>query len=123
MKGSASRAVLSVDGRMQPEVIEAGDTAVEQSDHLKQHFAAVDSSREDVELAEEAAGKGDSDQSEKEEAEEGGEVGALLAEAGVIVDGAGALVAAAALGDDSEGAGLHGGVGGGIVAGGGDAVV
>ena len=43
-------------------------------------------------------------------------------EAGVVVDGACALVVAGDLGDDGEGADLHGGVGGGVEAGGGDAV-
>ncbi len=46
-----------------------------------------------------------------------------MAEAGVVVDGAGALVVAADLGDDGEGADVHGGVGGGVEAGRSDAIV
>ncbi len=75
----------------------------------------MDGGGEDIELAEEAAGEGDSDEGEKEEGEQGGEVGALAGEAGVVVDGAGALVVAADLGEDGEGADVHGGVGGGCM--------
>ena len=85
-------------------------------------MAGVQRGGEDVELAEEAAGKGNADQREQEEGKQRGRAGAAQGEAAVVVDGAQGLVVAADLGDDGEGADVHGGVGGGVEAGGGDAV-
>src|SRR5438045_6238460 len=82
----------------------------------------MDGGRKDVELTEEAAGKGNSDQRQKEEGQQSGKVGTLLAEAGIVLDGSGALVVAADLRDDGEGANIHSGIRGGVEAGGGDAV-
>src|SRR5216683_2125030 len=112
-----------VDGREQAEVVEAGYAAVEQADDREPDVAGVDGGGEDVELAEEASGEGDSDEREEEEGEERGEDGALEGEAGVVVGGAGGLVVAGDLGDDGEGSDVHGGVGGGVEAGRGDAVL
>ena len=77
MRRSALGAGLGVDGGEQAEVVEAGDAAVEQADDGEPDVAAVDGGGEDVELAEEAAGEGDSDQREQEEGEQRGEDGAL----------------------------------------------
>jgi len=84
--------------------------------------AGADGGGEDVELAEEAAGEGNSDEREEEEGHQGGENGSLEGEAGVVGGGAGGLVVAGDLGDDGEGADVHGGVSSGVEAGSGDAV-
>ena len=111
-----------VDGGEQAQVVEAGDAGVEQADDGEPDVAGVDGGGEDVELAEEAAGEGDADQREQEEGEQGGEHGALRARPVKSSMRAGVLVVAGDLGDDGEGADVHGGVGGGVEAGGGDAV-
>jgi hypothetical protein len=78
-EAGALRAGPGVDGGQQAQVVEAGDAAVEQADDSEPDVASVDGGGEDVELAEEAAGEGDSDERKQEEAEESGEPGALLA--------------------------------------------
>ena len=78
---------------------------------------------EDVELAEEAAGEGNPDQREQEEGQQRGEHGTAQCEALVVGDGAQRLLVSADLGDDGEGADVHGGVGCGIEAGSGDAIL
>jgi hypothetical protein len=93
-----------------------------QADDGEPDVAGLDGGGEDVELAEEAAGEGDADEREQEEGEQRGEDGAAQGEAGEVVDVCGGFVVAGDLGDDGEGSDVHGGVGGGVEAGGGDAV-
>ncbi len=74
VEASTVGAGLGVDRGQQTQVVEAGDAAVEQADDGEPDVAGVDGGGEDVELAEEAAGEGDSDQREQEEGEKRGEV-------------------------------------------------
>ena len=113
---------LGVERGDEAEVVEAGDAAVGESDDSDPDVAGVDGGGEDVELAEETAGEGDADEREQEEGKQCGEDRAAQGEAGKVPGGAGGLIVAGDLRNDSECADVHGGIGGGIEADGGDAV-
>lgn len=52
----------SVESGEEAEVVEAGDSAVEQADDCEPDVAGMERGGEDIELAEEAAGEGDSNE-------------------------------------------------------------
>ena len=91
----------------QAQVVEAGDSTVEQADKSEPYVAGMKCRGEDVELAEESAGERNSDEREQEETEHCCENRSREGEAGVVVYRAEVLVVAGDLGDDGERADIH----------------
>src|ERR1019366_6503459 len=90
-----------------PQVVVGRHGAVQQAENGQPIQMAVKGGLEDVELAEEAAGKRDADQREQEDGEQGGGEGLFAAQALEIVDALVALALAGEHGDGGEGSHIH----------------
>src|ERR1700722_394569 len=103
------------------QVIGCGESRVEQADDCEPDCSAADGCREGIELAEEAAGEGNSDERDEEEDEQAAEKRRSIYEAAVVVDEGEMFFVSGDEGDDGEDADVHGGVGGDVKGCGGDA--